>query len=220
MWTSPQERLDLVRFCENVPSAKRQSFKSKAIIFLAPPKNVSWIIADGYAKLICNQPNGQAWIQRIVGKGGMFGQVPYGHSSTSCTHQAIAQGPAEVISFDCRNLEEFLGSQSVGSSKLLRSLAARIETLERRLAWQFKSPLNVRVATILHDLISQEGRRCKHGHSIDVRLTHQELAELAGATRQVVTGLLADLKRQGIIEYTRNYFCVDDLRRLESLAMT
>ena len=96
MWTSPQARSDFVRFCENIPSAKHQSFKSKAIIFLAQPKDVSWVVADGYVKLICNQPNGQAWIQRIVGQAGMFGQVPYGHSSMSCSHQAIAQGPATV----------------------------------------------------------------------------------------------------------------------------
>jgi len=218
MWTTPQQRFDLVRLCENVPSAKLQSLKSKAIIFLAPPKNVSWVVADGYVKLICNQPNGQARIQRIVGEGGMFGQVPYGHSSTSSSHQASAQGPARVISCDCRTLEESLDSQSLESSKLLRSLAAGIQTLERRLAWQFKSPLNVRVATILQDLMSQEGRRCKHGHSIDVRLTHQELAELAGAPgNERASGRL---RRHGIIEYTRNYFCVDDPRRLESLAMT
>ena len=219
MWTSPPERLDLVRFCENVPSAKRQSFKSKEIIFLAPPDKLSWVVADGYVKLMCNQPNGQAWIQRIVGKGGMFGHVPYSHSSAICVHQAIAHGPATVISFDCPSLERSLDCQSLDGLKLLKSLAARIETLERRLAWQFKSPLSVRVANILHDLISQEGRRCSHGHSIDVRLTHQELAELAGATRQVISALLADLKRQGIIEYTRSYFCVDDLQRLELIAM-
>lgn len=183
MWTSPREQLDLVRFCENVPSAKRQSFKSKAIIFFTPPKHTSWVVAEGFVKLVCNQPKGKAWIQRIVGEGGMFGQVPYGRSSISFDHQAIAQGPSTVISFDCRTLEEFLGSQSHESSKLLKSLATRIQTLERRLAWQFKSPLHVRVATILQDLISNEGHRCKHGHSIDVRLTHQELADLAGATR-------------------------------------
>ena len=220
MWTSPRERLEFVRFCETVPSAKRHSFRSKALIFLEPPQNVGWVVAEGFVKLICTQSSGQAWIQRIVGKGGMFGQVPFDHSFSRCEHQAIAQGPAEVISFNCRTIELSLGSQSLQSAKLLQSLASRIQSLERRLAWQFKSPLSVRVATILQDLISREGRRCRHGHSIDVRLTHQELAELAGATRQVISALLVDLKRQGIIEYTRNYFCVDDIRRLESLAMT
>ena len=36
-----------------------------------------------------------------------------------------------------------------------------------------------------------------------VRLTHEELAELIGSTREVVTGMMIEFRQQGLIEYKR-----------------
>ena len=47
-------------------------------------------------------------------------------------------------------------------------------------------PIRSRVAAALRDLICFEGRRCTHGHTIDVPLGHQALAELVGAVSPVV----------------------------------
>jgi Mn-dependent DtxR family transcriptional regulator len=67
-------------------------------------------------------------------------------------------------------------------------------------------------------LICFEGQRCKHGHTVDVRLSHQDLSELLGAARPVISAELVQMKREGLIEYTRCYFCVDDLAGLHRLA--
>ena len=67
------------------------------------------------------------------------------------------------------------------------------------------------MAAALRDLICYEGDRCRHGHTIDVRLSHQDLAELVGAARPVVSAELVQMRREGLVEYTRCYFCVDDL---------
>jgi CRP/FNR family cyclic AMP-dependent transcriptional regulator len=87
---------------------------------------------------------------------------------------------------------------------------------------QFTTPIRARVAAALRDLICFEGQRCRHGHTVDVRLSHEDLAELVGAARPVVSAELIQMRREGLVEYTRCYFCVDDLagpepgrRRLE-----
>jgi CRP-like cAMP-binding protein len=36
-----------------------------------------------------------------------------------------------------------------------------------------------------------------------VRLTHEELAELIGSTREVVTGMMLEFRQRGLIEYKR-----------------
>jgi len=101
---------------------------------------------------------------------------------------------------------------------LLESLTARSEFLERRLLWQFTTPIRARVAASLRDMICFEGQRCRHGHTIDVRLTHQELAELVGAARPVISAELVRLRDERVISYTRCYFCVDDLDGLDRIA--
>jgi CRP/FNR family transcriptional regulator len=36
-----------------------------------------------------------------------------------------------------------------------------------------------------------------------VRLTHEELAELIGSTREVVTGMMIEFRQRGLIDYKR-----------------
>ncbi len=76
---------------------------------------------------------------------------------------------------------------------------------------QSTTPLRSRVAAALWDLICYEGQRCKHGHTIDVRLSHQDLSELVGAARPVISAEFVRMRGEGLVEYTRCYFCVDDL---------
>ena len=101
---------------------------------------------------------------------------------------------------------------------LLESVTARVQSLEHRLLWQFTTPIRARVASTLRDVICFEGQRCRHGHTIDVRLTHQDLAELVGAARPVVSAELVRLRDERLIAYTRCYFCVDDLDGLDRVA--
>lgn len=94
--------------------------------------------------------------------------------------------------------------------------AARIDDdpvqFQRRLLCQSTTPLRSPVAAALRGLICYERQRCKHGHTIDVRLSHQDLSELVGAARPVVGAELVRMRGEGLVEYTRCYFCVDDPR--------
>lgn len=50
-------------------------------------------------------------------------------------------------------------------------------------------------------LLSQKfGREVEQGLLIDLRLTHQDIAELLGSTRVTVTRILRQLEQQGLIQ--------------------
>ena len=123
-----------------------------------------------------------------------------------------------VLELDRQEFEAASQAQAELATLLLESVTTRAQFLERRLLWQFTTPIRARVAATLRDLICFEGQRCRHGHTIDVRLSHQDLAELVGAARPVVSAELVQMRREGLIEYTRCYFCVDDLAGLDRVA--
>lgn len=50
------------------------------------------------------------------------------------------------------------------------------------------------------------GRTVEQGQLIDLRLTHQDIAEVIGATRVTVTRLLKKFEQQGIIYRSRQHF--------------
>ncbi len=73
------------------------------------------------------------------------------------------------------------------------------------------------MASALRDLICFEGQRCRHGYTVDVRLTHQDLSELVGAARPVVSAELVRLRDEGLVSYTRSHFRVEDLAGLSRI---
>lgn len=65
-----------------------------------------------------------------------------------------------------------------------------------------------------------EGQPCNHGvgYVVDVRMTHEELSELVGASRPNVSAIMKTLRDQGVLSYRRAHVCVRDLDALGRLA--
>jgi CRP-like cAMP-binding protein len=212
-----------IQACGLVKSARRRSFGNAHAIYLTPPKAQCWVVKTGYVKLSVPRADGGQFIRLILGRGGFFGDQPFGVSAfhgfvAPQPEHAVAHGPVDVLELDRSQLESALAIDLELAGLMLESATSRALFLERRLMWQFITPVRARIAATLRDLICFEGNRCRHGHTIDVRLTHQELAELVGAARPVISAELVRLKQEGIIEYTRSYFCVDDLAKLDRAA--
>jgi CRP-like cAMP-binding protein len=61
---------------------------------------------------------------------------------------------------------------------------------------------------LLSWLAKKFGQEVAQGQLIDLRLTHQEIAEIMGTTRVTVTRLLKELETQGIIQRLPRKFIV------------
>ena len=132
--------------------------------------------------------------------------------------QAIASGATCVLEMHRRDLEILANTDSGFLTAMLHTVIAQHQALDRRMQWQLISPLRSRIVTALSDLLCFSGGRCGHGHLIDVRLTHEEFAELVVAARPVVSEVLGELKSEGLISYARSHLCLLDLDRLQVLA--
>jgi CRP/FNR family transcriptional regulator, cyclic AMP receptor protein len=209
--------------CARVRSARRRTLAAGQLVYSTFPDGRCWVVVAGYVKLLDPRADGTRFIRLILSRGGLFGDRPYEGRAfrefVSPQHeQAVAHGPAVVLELDRQEFEAASQAQAELATLLLESVTTRAQFLERRLLWQFTTPIRARVAATLRDLICFEGQRCRHGHTIDVRLSHQDLAELVGAARPVVSAELVQMRREGLIEYTRSYFCVDDLAGLDRVA--
>jgi len=209
--------------CSKLRSARRRSLPAGQTVYTATPGGRCWVVTAGYVKLLDLRPDGDHFVRLILGRGGLFGDRPFGakafHGFASPQHeQAAAHGPAEVLELERSDVEAEARERTELATLLLESATTRAQFLERRLLWQFTTPIRARVAAALRDMICFEGQRCRHGHTIDVRLTHQDLAELVGAARPVVSAEVGRLRDEGLVEYTRCYICVEDLAGLDRIA--
>lgn len=69
-------------------------------------------------------------------------------------------------------------------------------------------PVDASLSRLLSWLAHRFGREVERGHLIELRLTHQEIAEFMGVSRVTVTRLLNNFEKQGIIERLHRHFVV------------
>ncbi len=209
--------------CQRLRSARMRSLADGETAYATIPGGRCLVVSSGYVKLLDSRSKDDRIVRLILGRGALFGECPFGEGTfrgfvAPQLEKAVAHGPAAIVQFDRSELETAATARTELATLMMESLSARVQFLERRLLWQFTNPIRARMAATLRDLICFEGQRCKHGHTIDVRLTHQDLAELVGAARPVVSAELVRMRTEGLIEYTRSYFCVDDIAGLDRAA--
>ena len=104
----------------------------------------------------------------------------------------------------CSRLVKLIGERSV-------EVVARFEDLA------FQSVL-ARLARVLLRLATEFPKQQACGACIDVPLTQQELANLIGARREVVSTHLSRLKTEGTLAFHKGMVCIHDHAALEGLA--
>lgn len=204
--------------CAKLSTAKVRDLRTRTTIYLEKPAGRTFVIKRGYVRLAYADPSGRLLTRMLLGKGAVFGDLPFRPNLFVTNERAISSGMACVAEVSRTEMETYSLENSQFQSLLVQTLASQLTACDRRLQWQLLSPVRKRVATALYDLLCFTGGRCGHGHLIDIRLTHEEFSELVVAARPVVSEVLADLKSVGIIDYTRGHICLLSLDRLEGIA--
>jgi len=94
---------------------------------------------------------------------------------------------------------------------------ARRQRVERKLRTILTQPVEVRVINTLLELAEMFGIRCSHGYTLEIHLTQQEVADLVGASRSVVSAILNDFRNRGMLDYTRDQICINDIALINIL---
>ncbi len=187
-----------------------RNLNHRRLVYASFLSGKTYVIQKGYVRLQAVGEGGEQFTRMLLGKGAIFGDLPFTASIVMKEESAITSGPTSILEFQRRTLEAAVHHDDALSETLLEIYGRQLGLLDRRLQWQFVAPLRRRVATILLDLMEFGRSPCPHheGFLMDIRMTHEELAELVGAARQVVTAILNELRADGILWYTRTYLCV------------
>ena len=83
--------------------------------------------------------------------------------------------------------------------ELAKLVDLRKNRMEKRLATLALKKVRGRVASLLLQLCHDYGVRRSDGISLQIRLSHQEMANLIGVSRETVSNALSDFRRAGLI---------------------
>ena len=181
-----------------------------------------YIVAEGCIRLFQVSPTGKETILWFNFTGELFGIAEIWSGSKRHTY-AEANEATRIYSIHRQDFIEFLGVHPEAAMKAIGILSARVRALGHTLGGLASDNVETRIARLLMRFaaISSE-TRCTVGDTdgelcVNVRLRHQDIANLIGASRQTVTTTLLKLRKLGAVRMVDHHIHIVQADHLRCL---
>lgn len=164
------------------------------------PEDATFVIKSGKVKLSRVGEDGRKLTVDILEAGGLFGELAPGEG-----------GPDDVVvealenSYVCTltrdSFESVLRMRPDLALRVVHMVDQRRRKAEMRLRDVLFYDVPTRLARILLELAEQHGTMTRDGVRLNLRLTHEELANLTGSARETISATLAGFRRRGLVQY-------------------
>ena len=167
----------------------------------------------GMVRLISLSDQGKETILHILKPDEVFGELLLSEEKRAFT--AIATEDSLVTIISQESFVALLSAVPTVALNFIRLLSNRLATVERGMAefshtWSYH-----RLARVLLQLSEKYGREVSSGTFISVRLTHEDLANLIGTSRETVTTQLSKFTRLGLLKREARHFIVAKSRLVD-----
>ncbi len=173
----------------------------------------TFLLAEGRVRICSTTPEGKQSILAFVEPGEVFGELALVEAGEREERAEAVVNSAVVLlpSDHLRELMENSAHLTLGVTKLIGLRRKRIERRLRSLLFRNNRD---RLTHLLIELAEQYGNATTEGIELGIKLSHQDLASIIGATRETVTTLLGEMQSEGLLRIKRQKLIVHDLRRL------
>jgi len=190
-------------------------YPARALSFVGDEVTSAGMAVDGLQRVYLESPDGRQLTIRYVCSGELLGAILLPSVHVSIATQALEK--ATVLHFRPGQLQLLAGRHPQLAIALTEEYAERLGRGYRALALRAFSSVKARVAQDLCWRVEAIGSA--RGTSAIVQATPQDLANAVGSVREVVTRTINELRREGLIERTKEGIRVLDLDRLEGEAL-
>lgn len=191
-----------------------RKFGRKEIIYLPSDLGSTvLVLLEGRVKIKSVTPDGKEAILAFIEPGEVFGELALVHEAKRGEFAETALASV-VCAIPRETMLHVMGADAQTALRITKLMGLRQQRIENRVKNMLFRSFRDRVAALLIELAERYGRRNGDGVEIGLRLSHQEIASLIGATRETVTILLGELQNEGYIQIKRRQITVTDLSRL------
>lgn len=214
-------------FCD-LPASALQNFENIKFATTYPPGAVLFVegqeprgvfvLCKGSVKLSINSPGGRTMIVKLAEPGEVLGLS----ATISCkpyevTAETIDPCQVNFIKRDdflrflkddveaCFRVAEQLGEKYHNACKEVRSLGLSQSAAEK-------------LAALLLEWSAKNGEAAKPAPRLTIRLTHEEIAQMIGTSRETVTRLFAEMKKRQIVQTKGSTLVIRNAAALREIA--
>jgi CRP/FNR family transcriptional regulator, cyclic AMP receptor protein len=204
------ERHELAAFA--AVTRERGYPRGSVIVFEDDPGDALFIVREGRVKVVLIGEDGREVILGILGEGDHFGELSLIDGQPRSAH-VIAMEEARLLVLRREDFRQRVQESPRVAWALMQELSRRLRRADEQIGSLVLLDVNGRIARLLlarlsSDEISAKGKR----------LTHQQIAQMVGASRETVSRAMKDFQERGWIAVERRQVVVMNRAALEQLA--
>lgn len=195
---------------------KERPYKKGGLIILEGEKSENvFIIKSGKVKIFKTSNDRREIILDIKGKYKIFAEVTlFNGGKNPATVEAIED--CIILSIDNNDLEEMIKQNPDMALNIIRVLNKRLKEAQSRIKNMALNDTYVRIAQALLKLVEKYGIDAEDGAvELTLNLTREELAGLAGTSRETVSRALSQFSKENTIKIIGRKIIVLDKSKLK-----
>ena len=176
-----------------------------------------YILCSGRAKLTTSSTEGKTLIVKIAQAGDILGASatilgkPYEVSAETIE-------PSQINFIKREDFMNFLGMNPEACMHAAQQLSEKYLSAQREIrSLGLSQTTSEKLGRLILDWCDDGGEQTTKGIRLKVLLTHEEVAQMIGTTRETVTRLFSDFKRRSIIDVKGSSMYITNKPLLESL---
>jgi CRP/FNR family transcriptional regulator, cyclic AMP receptor protein len=190
--------------------SKQNSFKKGGIVFSEGDSGETLhIIKNGKVKITKYTKEGRTKTLAILREYDSFGEMAIVTKDVrSATVEAISN--VVTISISKENFARLIQDEPSIPMQIIKTLSERLAKADRDIKNLALGDARARVACVLMDL---------QGDLDTTKFTHQEIADLAGLTRETTTRTLSQLEEDGLIGVKNRQFIIQNPEKMKEMCV-
>ncbi|KJS28886.1 MAG: hypothetical protein VR64_22495 [Desulfatitalea sp. BRH_c12] len=188
--------LDQRTLAELQKSAIRKSFPKNTVLFSrGDDSDAIYVIVEGKVRAVLYNEDGKEMMLTIFGPGDYFGEIGVLDGQPR-TASLVTKTACKVLILNKSVLDQLIFKNSDIHARLLAQILIKIREATLRIETLTFMNVHGRIVNLLLQLADKNER----GILSLEKLTHQEIANMVGASREMVSRIMKELRSCGYIE--------------------
>lgn len=195
---------------------RERSYPKNSVIFLEDETgDYMYVVRTGRVKVVLQLASGKETILAFHDAGEFFGEMSLLDGGTTPA-SVIAVAPTTILSLSRRDFHNLLEDPKVNRA-MMRILCQRCREAWAQVEMLTLNHAEARIRVLLERLCRTAGSEGAGGVTIGARLTHRELADMAGITRESASRAVSRLQKRGLLRVEDGHLVVPDAAELKAL---
>lgn len=185
--------------------------QAHAPVYAPGEEDYVYMLKEGRVRLSQLSPDGKEVTLDYLEPGAVFGAL--GGEEAPEDVFAVAVENAYLCKVSRVEFERFIASRPQLMFGITKLLGLRLKKIQVRLQQLLFLDVRTRILTVLRELSEAYGEPVVGGTRLRLRLTHQDIANLIGSTRETTSQAISELRSAGLLTFDKKHPILPDAAR-------